>query len=142
MARKPQSESVVDMFARMGEQMKMPAPDIERVIEEHRKNLEAFEQSARATGDGAAKVLARQREMLEQTMADFNAMAQSMQPGADPGEAMRLQADFARKAFETTVKNTGEMAELLRKSSEESLEILRKRISESMEDMRKGFGPK
>ena len=30
-----------------GEQMKMPAPDIEKVLESHRKNLEAFPTDAR-----------------------------------------------------------------------------------------------
>jgi phasin family protein len=125
MARKPQSESVIDMFAKLGEQMKMPAPDIERVIEHHRKNLEAFQQSAQAAGEGTSKILARQREMLNETLEEFSAMAKEMQAGSDPQELMRKQAEFARKTFETAVKNTGEMADMVRKSNEESLEILR-----------------
>jgi phasin family protein len=139
MARKPQTESVIDMFARMGEQMKMPAPDIERVIEHNRKNLEAFEQSARAAGDGTAKILARQREMLNETLEEFSAMTKEMRASPDPQEMMRRQAEFARKTFETAVRNTGEMAGMVRKSNEESLEILRKRIRDGLEELREGF---
>lgn len=136
MARKPQSDSIIDMFARLGEQMKMPAPDIERVIESHRKNLEAFQQSAQAAGTGTSKIMARQRELLGETFEEFGAMARELQTSADPQEMMRKQAEFARKTFEAAVRNTGEMAEMVRKSNEESIEILRRRIQENMEEMR------
>ena len=136
MARKPQSDSIIDMFARLGEQMKMPTPDIERVIENHRKNLEAFQQSAQAAGAGTSKIMARQRELLGETFEEFGAMARELQASADPQEAMRKQAEFARKTFEAAVRNTGEMAEMVRKSNEESIEILRRRIQENMEEMR------
>jgi phasin family protein len=136
MARKPQSDSIIDMFARLGEQMKMPAPDIERVIENHRKNLEAFQQSAQTAGAGTSKIMARQRELLGETFEEFGAMARELQASSDPQEVMRKQAEFARKTFEAAVRNTGEMAEMVRKSNEESIEILRRRIQENMEEMR------
>lgn len=136
MARKPQSDSIIDMFARLGEQMKMPAPDIERVIENHRKNLEAFQQSAQAAGAGTSKIMARQRELLGETFEEFGAMARELQASSDPQEVMRKQAEFARKTFEAAVRNTGEMAEMVRKSNDESIEILRRRIQENMEEMR------
>ncbi len=139
MARKPQTESIIDMFAKFGEQMRMPAPDIERIIEHNRRNLEAFEQSARAAGEGTSTILARQRELLQQTLSDFSTMAREMASSADPQEFMRKQAEFARKTFETAVKNTGEMADMVRKSQEQSVEILRERIREGMEEIRGGF---
>jgi len=136
MARKPQSDSIMDMFANFGEQMKMPAPDIEKVLESHRKNLEAFQQSAQAAGEGTSKIMARQREMLGETLEDFSTMTKEMQTGSDPQEMMRRQSEFARKSFEVAVRNTGEMADLIRKSNEQSIEILRQRIRDSMEEMR------
>jgi phasin family protein len=139
MARKPESESVIDMFAKLGERMKMPAPDIERVIEHNRKNLEAFQQSAQAAGDSTSKILARQREMLNETLQEFSDMSKEMRAGSDPQELLRQQAEFARKTFETAVKNTGEMADMVRRSNEESLEILRRRIREAMDEIRQGM---
>ena len=52
---------------------------------------------------------------------------------------MAKQADFARKSFEAAVKNAGEVAELVKKSSADSIEILRARIRESMEEIREGY---
>jgi phasin family protein len=52
---------------------------------------------------------------------------------------MAKQADFARKSFETTVKNAGEVAEIVKKSSSESIEILRKRIQDAMEEIRESY---
>ena len=56
-------------------------------------------------------------------------------PG-NPQEMMAKQADFARKTFETAVKNAGEVADIVRKSGTELVEILRARIREAMEEVR------
>lgn len=142
MPRKSETESVIDMFARLGEQMKMPAPDIERVIEHNRKNLEAFEKSARSAGEGMSRIMARQREMLDETLQAFSSMTREMRTGSDHQDLMRKQTEFARKTFETAVRNTGEMADMVRKSNEESLEILRERIREGMQELREDIQKK
>ncbi|MGO4841945.1 TIGR01841 family phasin, partial [Rhizobiaceae sp. 2RAB30] len=59
-------------------------------------------------------------------------------PG-NPQEMMAKQSDFARKSFETAVKNAGEVADIVKKSGTESIEILRKRIQESMEEIRDSY---
>ena len=46
MAKKPETESVIDMFTRLGHDLKMPSIDVERILDHHRKNLEALEKSA------------------------------------------------------------------------------------------------
>ena len=55
---------------------------------------------------------------------------------------MTKQAEFARKSFETALKNAGEAAELFRKSGTESIEILRDRIKEAMAEIRSGYEKK
>ena len=139
MAKKPESFSIIDMFAKLGHDLRMPEIDIERVIEHHRKNLEAFENSARAASAGASSVLARQREMLQETLSDVSDMAQSYRSAGDPQQMLTKQAEFARKSFETAVKNTGEVADLVRKSSTEAIDILRKRIQDGMEEIRESY---
>ena len=142
MARKPESDSVIDLFARFGRELKMPDVDIERVIEHHRRNLEAFEKSARAASAGASQLFSRQREMLQEALDEINGMAERFSASADPQELMARQAEFARKSFETAVKNTGEVADLVRQSSTEALDILRKRIQEGLDEVRKGYEAK
>ena len=49
MAKKPETESILDMFSKFGSDMKLPKVDVEAVLSHHRKNLEALEKSARAS---------------------------------------------------------------------------------------------
>ena len=129
----------MDIFAKFGQDMKLPNVDIERVLEHHRKNLEALQKSASATASGASSLMARQREMLQDSLREITDMAQSYRAPGSPQEMMAKQADFARKSFETTVKNAGEVAEIVKKSSSESIEILRKRIQDAMEEIRESY---
>jgi phasin family protein len=113
--------------------------DIERVIEHHRKNLEALEKSAATASAGAKAVIARQREMLEETLAEISGMARSYRAPANAQEFVEKQTEFARKSFETVVKNTSEVADMAGKSGSESLDILRKRIREGMAEIRESY---
>ena len=139
MAKKPEQFSVIDMFARLGHDLRMPEIDIEKNIEHNRRNLEAFERSAKAASAGASSVMARQREMLQETLRDVSDMAESYRKAGDPREMMTTQADFARKSFETAVRNTGEVADLVRKSSSEAIDILRQRIRDGMDEIRDSY---
>ncbi|MCV0396544.1 MAG: TIGR01841 family phasin [Rhizobiaceae bacterium] len=142
MAKKPEPTSFIDMFARMGQDLKLPPVDIERVIESNRRNLEALQQSAQAASGGASRMMLRQQEMLRETLAEISQMAQSYREPGSPQDLMAKQAEFARRSFETAVKNTAEMADMARKSSEESIEVLRRRIKESMEEIRDSYDKK
>lgn len=142
MARQPESESFMDMFARFGKELNLPSIDIERVIEHHRKNLEALQKSASATAAGASSLMARQREMLQDSLREITEMAQNYRAPGSPQEMVAKQTDFARKSFETALKNAGEVAEMVNKSGSESIEILRRRIKDAMEEIRQGYEKK
>jgi phasin family protein len=139
MAKKPESDSILDMFSRLGHDLKMPSVDVDAILSHHRKNLEALEKSAKATAAGASSLMNKQRQMLEQTLNEIADMAQSFRAPGNPQELIAKQADFAKKSFEAAVKNAGEVAELVKKSSADSIEILRERIRESMEEIREGY---
>ncbi len=142
MAKQPESNSFLDMFSRFGRDLKVPNVDIEAILSHHRKNLEALEKSARAGAAGATSLLSRQREMLQDTLREVADMAQNYRAPGNPQELMAKQAEFARKSFETALKNAGEVAELVKKSGTESVEILRERIKEAMEEIRSGYEKK
>jgi phasin family protein len=134
-----EQQSFIDMFARLGQDLKLPSMDIERVIEHHRKNLEALEKSARAASSGASAVMTRQREMLQQTLDEISGSVRNYRAPASARELVENQTEFARKSFETAVKNTSEVADLMRKSGSESLDILRQRIREGMAEVRESY---
>lgn len=139
MAKQPEAESILDMFSKVGSDLKLPKVDVEAILGNHRKNLEALEQSAKAAASGASSLMAKQREMLQETLREITDMAQSYSKPGQPQELMSRQADFARRSFETAVKNASEVAEIVKKTGGESIEILRQRIRETMQEMRSGF---
>lgn len=143
MAKKPETESFMDMFANFGRDLKLPSVDVDSILAHHRRNLEALEKSAKATASGASNVMAKQREILQSSLQEITEMAQGLRGGgANPQEFMSKQADFARKSFETAVKNAGEVAEIVKKSGTESVEILRNRIREAMDEIRENYEKK
>ena len=142
MAKQPDSDSFMDMFGKFGRDLKVPNVDVEAILAHHRKNLEALEKSARAGATGATSLLSRQREMLQDTLREITDMAQSYRAPGNPQELMAKQTEFARKSFETALKNAGEVAELVKKSGTESVEILRERIKAAMEEIRAGYEKK
>ncbi|WFP60401.1 MULTISPECIES: TIGR01841 family phasin [unclassified Mesorhizobium] len=142
MARRPESDSFLDIFSRFGRDLKLPKVDVQAILDHHRKNLEALEKSARASAAGASSVLSRQHEMVQEALSEITRMAQSYQAPGNPQQLMTKQVDFARKSFETTLKNAGEVADLVRKSGTESIEILRDRIKDAMAEIRAGYDGK
>ncbi|CCV07469.1 conserved hypothetical protein [Mesorhizobium metallidurans STM 2683] len=142
MAKQPDSDSFMDMFGRFGRDLKLPNVDVEAILSHHRKNLEALEKSARASAAGAQSLMSRQREMLQDTLREITDMAQSYRTPGNPQELVTKQTEFARKSFETALKNAGEVAELVKKSGTESVEILRDRIKEAMAEIRTGYEKK
>jgi len=139
MAKQPGSDSFLDMFSRFGRDLKLPNVDVQAILDHHRKNLEALEKSAKASAAGASSVLARQHEAVQEALGEITRMAQSYQALGNPQDLMTKQAEFARKSFETTLKNASEEADLVRKSSTESVEILRDRIRDAMTEIRSGY---
>ncbi|MBX3578212.1 MAG: TIGR01841 family phasin [Rhizobiaceae bacterium] len=141
MAKKPEdnsTQSFMDMFADLGKNLKMPNVDVDAILSHHRKNLEALEKSAKATTAGASAVFNKQREQLQETLSEITDMARNFSAGGAQ-DVMARQADFARRTFETAVKNASEVGEILRKSGSETVDILRQRIKDAMDEIRDGY---
>ena len=142
MAKKPETEHFIDMFANLGRDLKMPQVDVDHILDHHRKNLDALEKATRSAASGATDVFARQREILEQTLGEVRDIAARMVVPGSPKELIDRQAELAKKSFETAVKNASEIGEVISRSSTEAIDILRGRIKEAMEEMQKGIGRK
>lgn len=139
MAKQSGIPSFMDMFTKFGHDLKLPHVDVEAILDHHRKNLEALEKSARVTADGTASVMNRQREMLEEALREATEMAKNYRAPGNPKDLISRQTEFARKAFENTISNAGEVAEMVKKSGTESIDILRARIREAMAEVRNGY---
>lgn len=142
MAKQPEPESFMDMFAKFGRDLKMPAVDVDAIVSHHRKNLEALEKSVKASASGASSMAAKQREIMQEALREITEAVQGIRAPGNPQELVSKQADFAKRSFEAAVKNAGELAEIARKSGAESIEVLRARIRDSMQEIRDGYDKK
>lgn len=130
------AQNFTDMFKKFGEQLQVPPFDATKIMEHHRKNLEAMTKSWQAMATGASEIANKQKEIFEAAMKDMAEMAQSYKPGGNPQEVMAKQAEFAKKAMEAAIANTRDIAELVQKSSTEAFKIVQDRMKESYEEIR------
>ena len=138
----PGAESFMDMFSQFGKNLNLPKVDVESILAHHRKNLEALQKAASANAAGANEIMAKQRAALQAGLQEITEMAQGFRSGGGAQDMIAKQADFARKSFETAVKNAGEVGEIVRKSGSESVEILRDRIKTAMDEIRETYEKK
>ena len=129
-------QNFTDMFKKLGEQFKVPAFDMTKIMEHHQKNMEAMTRSWQAMAGGANEIGKKQREIFEATIKDVTEMAQSYKPGGSPQDVMTKQAEFAKKAMEAAISNTRDIAELVQKSSTEAFKIVQERMKESYDEIR------
>ena len=140
MADTPQN--FMDMFQKLGEQLKVPSFDMTKIMQHHQKNLDAMTRSWQAMAAGATAIAARQREIFEATVKDITAMAQDYKPTGAPQDMLVKQTEFAKKAMEAAIANTRDLAELVQKSGGEAAKIIHERMAESFEEIRNGMTKK
>src|SRR5439155_7427572 len=130
-----QWQSFTSMFTKLAEDLKLPRVDTEKLIEAHRKNLDALARSAEAASEGAKSLAVKQREIVEEAIRETSAMVRDFKLES-PQEAAAKQAELAKKAFEAAIRNTGDVAQLVQKSSADALRIIQERMQQSFEEIR------
>lgn len=125
----------MDMFSEFGKSMNLPSPDIEGIMNFHRKNLQALQAATQVQSSAAQDVMEKQRAALEQTLAEISDTIQSAGKSGDMAGMATDQMELARRAFETSLQNTREVAEIVQKGNADTLEVLRARLQESMEEL-------
>ena len=135
-------QAMLDMFRKLGEDMKVPAVDMDKIVEHHRKNLEALAASGKAAAEGATAIAAKQKEIVEAAVKEIQAAAENFKLPGSAQEMMAAQSEFAKRAMEAAVRNTRDMAELMQKSNAEAVRVIQDRMKESFEEIRQSFSRK
>ena len=130
------TQSFLDMIKEFGTGLGVPKVDVDKLIEMHRKNIDALGQSAKVAGEGAKSLADKQREIIETAFRETSAMVRDFKPMGSPQEMLAKQGEFAKKAFEITVQNTRDIAELATKTSGDAVAIIRDRVRESLSELR------
>jgi phasin family protein len=130
------TQSYLDMLRKFGSDIGLPKLDLDKLIETHRKNIDALGQSAKVAAGGAQSVAQKQREIFEAGLREASTMAQSFQPLGNPQDILAKQTEFARKVFDIAVQGARDTAQLTRESTGDAAKIIRDRMKESLEEMR------
>lgn len=135
MADQGSKNPFLDMFQDFGKSMSIPGPDMNDIMEYHRKNLQALQATTQVGTSSAQALLAKQNEALKDTLAEIAETVQSASLGGDPSQAMGVPMELAKKTFDATVKNTTEMAEIVRQGNAEAFQVIKDRVMESVEEL-------
>jgi phasin family protein len=125
----------VDMLRKFGGDLSLPKLDIDKLIEGQKKNVEALSQSATVAAKGAQTVAKKQRQIFEAGLQEATILASRFHPLGNLQDNLALQAEFANKVFEITVKAAQDNATTVEKSTGEAVKILQDRLKESLEEM-------
>lgn len=136
------TKTFTDMFKTLGEQLKLPAFDMSKIMEQQQKNLDAMARSWQAVAGGVTEIARKQREIFEAAVKDITAMAQEYKPDGSAQDAVVKHTEFARKAMEAAIANTRDIAELTKKSAGDALSIVHERMKESFDEIRSSLEKK
>ncbi|SDR01986.1 phasin family protein [Rhizobiales bacterium GAS113] len=134
------AQPFLDMLKTFGTNLGLPRLDVDKLIETHRKNIDALARSAQVASEGAGSLANKQREVVETAFREASAMVRDFKPKGTPHEVITQQAEFAKKAFDITVQNTRDIAELATRSTAEATRIIRERLQVSFEELRGSVG--
>jgi phasin family protein len=103
----------------------LPGVDIATIMDREKKNIEALTEANRIAFEGWQALVRRQAEILQESIKQAVGTVQ----GEDAGTK---RMDLAAHAFETTLSNMRELAEMAVKSQKEAFGIIRKRVEENL----------
>jgi phasin family protein len=133
------ASSYIDMLRKFGNDVRLPKVDVDRLIESHKKNIDALSQSATVAAQGAKSVAQKQREVFEAGLQEATKLARGFQPLGKVQDNLALQTEFAKKVFEIALKGAQESATAARESSGEAAKIIQDRLRESFSELQSGF---
>jgi phasin family protein len=130
------AESLLDQFKEFGSRLGLPKVDVDKLIDLQLKNIDAIAQSAHVAGEGAKTLAAKQRDIIDAAFRQTSDMVREFRPTGDPQEILAKQKDYAKKAFELTMQNTRDLADLTKKTTSDATTIIRERLQSSLTELR------
>ena len=120
---------------KMLEQFKMPGVDMAAIVEARRKDVEALVEANKSAYESMQAIVRKQTEMMAESM---QVMQEAAKSAADPAK----QTEVVRSAFEKTITDMQELAEMARSSQSDAMAHITQRAAEHMEEIRKLMQPK
>ena len=124
---------------KMIEQFKVPGIDMTAIVDARRKDIEALVAANKAAYESMMALASKQTEMLTQAMQGMQEAAKgAVGSVGDPAK----QTEVVRKAFEKTLADMRELADMTRHSQSDALAHITKRGTEHLQEIKKLMQPK
>ncbi len=124
-------------FNEMLKAMQMPGVDLEALMAQGQKNIEAVQEANRAVAEGWQALSQKQMEIFQETMQRFMENMQAASSGS-PTENFEQQSAAAREGFEQALANMRELAQIAADSQMKAMDVMRERFEENMRSMMPG----
>ena len=132
----------MDNVTKMLEQFKVPGIDMTAFIESRRKDIDALVEANKAAQDAMQALARKQTEMLTEAMQGIEEAVMSAASGAGGIADPAKQAELARKAYQKTLSDLKELADMARKQQSDAMASLTRRAATNMADVQKMMRPK
>lgn len=126
------SEQLLNILAGL----KVPGVDMDVLVASQRDNLEALGVANRAALEGMKAVGEWQMRILQQTVQELSTCIKGLPSVGSPQQMVAAEAELAKKAFETAVREMRELAEILTRANQLATDAIVKRIPESLDEIK------
>ncbi len=106
------------------------------ILDMQRKNMQAFTEANQRAMSGWQTMAQRQSEMFSQFMQDNTAIARETLAEETPQGKMIKQMELMKSAYERSMANTQEMADMICQCSKEAADVITQRVISGMGDMK------
>lgn len=106
------------------------------LMETQRRNVQAMTEAQQNVLESWQNLAQRQMKLMASFVQDNAGMAQEIMKEGTPEEKVARQADIFKKAYETSVAQTQELATMMTQSSKETAEIINRRFNASINEIK------
>ena len=114
----------------------LPGVDINSLVESQSKNVEALTTANKQALAGFQAVVARQGELLRETMEEASTAITEVSHAGSPTEMAAKQGELLKQAFAKTFANMREVTEMTAQSNTEAFNTLKERNSQIVEEIK------
>jgi phasin family protein len=134
------TQSYLDILSKFGTELGLPTVDVDRLLEAHKKNIEALADSASVLSEGARSVAERNREIFEAGLREVAAMAREYRPLAAEADLAEKRVELAKKVFDEIAKNARDVNDIANQSTKEASRIFQDRLKASIDEIKASVG--
>ncbi|MFT3800265.1 MAG: phasin family protein [Burkholderiaceae bacterium] len=131
------NEAALGDLTRMFEQFRMPAVDLQALLDTQRKDLEALAQATRQAYDGIRSLVARRDEILTESISQWQEAVR-----ANGGKGLTEQAEQLQQGMAKAIADLRELGQIEARTRTEVWKTVQERMQQNFAEMQKLLTPR